>query len=1087
MRRFKAAFILLCLCAGALVVPFSSVAQDVPQLVLPIGHTASVTSVAFSPDGRYALSGSMDTTLKLWEVDTGREVRSYSGHIHGVYSVAFSPNGRYVLSGSGDGALKLWDVTTGRQVRSFIGHTGLVRSLAFSSDGFYALSGSDDKTLKLWIVSSGKEIRTLSGHTDRVNSVAFSPNGRYALSGSNDMTMRLWHIATGKEERSFFVMGHKSPIYSVAFTPDGRCAVASLDGKTLRSWNVSTGREARSFSGRINRVNSVAFSHNGCFIAAGCGDNTLRLWDASTGQKICSFGHKGAVLSVAFSPDDKYILSGSVDRTLKLWDVSIGRETRTFYGHTSGVTLVAFSPDGRYALRSSGDKTFSLWDIYAGREVHAFSGHKGSVKSVAFSPDGKYVVSGSEDMTLKLWNAATGSEVRSFSGHFSGHRGRVNSVAFSPGGHYVLSGSDDKTMKLWDVDTGRNIRTFPGHTKGVLSVAYSPDGRYIASGSSDGTIKLWDASTGRELRGFLGYKGAVLSLAFSSDGKYILSGSGTDSMAKLWDVSTGQELYSMPHNGGVPSVAISPDGHYALSGGLVGRTPTLWSISTGQVIRYFSGHVGYLNSLAFSPDGDYILSGSSDGTTRLWEVTTGKPLFTRFHLGQNDWVVVTPDGRFDGSPDGIQLLHYAKDNKSILLDALFERLYTPRLVAQVLSGGELAPDAPDIRKGIEMPPLVRIRSPKEGEVLRERTLEVVVEAIDQGGGVEDIRLYHNSKWIGGEERGMKLSAQPPEGVQRTFTVSLVNGMNTLRATAFSRDRTEAHPFEIIIEAEVVEATADLYIVAVGINTYKDSNYNLNYCVPDAQAVVACLNKLGSGIFRKIPDPQTIFNEKATRSGIEAALNWVEQDARPEDVFVFYYAGHGVMSEGSKQKPADFHLVPTDVTQLYGNDALLVEKAISATQLRETCQRIKAVKELVILDTCQSGAAVDTFAMRGAAEEKAIAQLARSAGVTVLAAALSEQFAAESKELGHGLFTYTLLQGIEGEADGTPRDGKVTVGELSTYIHDQIEELSKRYHGESQYPKVFMHGQDFPIAIPGKAALRKKNGTLIGRIRRILRF
>jgi len=1089
MKEFGGILIMLCLCTGLLVISFGSVAQDVPQLVLPTGHTGAVTSVAFSPDGRYALSGSMDTTMRLWEVDTGREVRSFSGHIHGIYSVAFSPDGRYVLSGSGDGALKLWDVNTGREVRSFIGHTGLVRSVAFSSDGFYVLSGSDDKTLKLWIVSTGKEIRTFSGHTGKVNSVAFSPNGRYALSGSDDMTMKLWHIATGKEERSFSVMGHKSPVYSAAFSPDGRYAVASLDGRKLKSWNVSTGREARSFSGRISQVNSVAFSHNGHFIAAGCGDNTLMLWDASTGQEICSFGHRGAVLSVAFSPDDKYTLSGSVDRTLKLWDVSTGRETCTFYGHTSGVTLVAFSPDGHYALHSSGDKTFSLWDIYTGRELHAFSGHKGSVKSVAFSPDGKYVVSGSDDMTLKLWNAATGSEVRSFSGHFSGHRGRVNSVAFSPGGHYVLSGSDDKTMKLWDVDTGRNIRTFSGHTKGVLSVAYSPDGRYVASGSLDATIKLWDVSTGRELRAFLGYKGAVLSLAFSFDGKYILSGSGTDSMAKLWDVSTGQELHSIPHNGGVPSVAISPNGHYALSGGLVGRTPTLWSISTGQVIRYFPGHVGYLNSLAFSPDGDYILSGSSDGTTRLWEVTTGKPLFIRFHLGQNDWVAVTSDGRFDGSPDGIQLLHYARDNKSIPLDALFDRFYTPKLVAQVLSGEELAPDAPDIRKGIEMPPLVCIRSPIEGDVLRERTLEVVVEAIDQGCGVEDIRLYHNEKRIGEEERGMKVSEQPSARVQRIFTVlleSTEDGMNTLRATAFSRDRTEANPFLVTIKVEIVEAMSDLYIVAVGINTYKNSRYSLKYCVSDAQAIVATLSKHGQAIFRKI-DPQTVFDEKATRSGIEAALKRVEQDARPEDVFILHYSGHGVMSEGSSQQPPDFYLIPTDVTQMYGNDSLLAEKAVSAMQLRGIFQRIKATKQLAILDACQSGAFLEAFGVRGAVEEKAIAQLARSAGVTVLASSLSEQLATEHKELGHGLYTYTLLQGMEGEADGAPKDGRVTVSELKGYVEGKIAELSKRYYGEEQYPTGYTHGQDFPITIAGEATSLKEDEGLIRRIRRMLRF
>ena len=310
---------------------------------------------------------------------------------------------------------------------------------------------------------------------------------------------------------------------------------------------------------------------------------------------------------------------------------------------------------------------------------------------------------------------------------------------------------------------------------------------------------------------------------------------------------------------------------------------------------------------------------------------------------------------------------------------------------------------------------------------------------------------------------MKVSTGMSEGIQHTFTVSLVNGINTLRATAFSRDRTEAHPFEVNIEVEIAEATADLHIVAVGINSYKNPQYKLNCSVPDAQAVIACLSERGDRIFRNI-QIQTVLDEAATRSGIEAALKQVQQEARPEDVFVFYYAGHGVMSEGIPGHPADFYLVSTDVTQLYGGDAILAEMAVSSLRLRYMCQWIRARKQLLILDACQSGAMVKKLAVRGMAEEKAIAQLARSAGVVVLASAESEQPASEAKELGHGLFTYTLLQGMEGKADGSPKDGKVTVNELSGYVQDQIPELTKRYRGEPQYPMVYVYGQDFPLVI-----------------------
>ena len=171
-----------------------------------------------------------------------------------------------------------------------------------------------------------------------------------------------------------------------------------------------------------------------------------------------------------------------------------------------------------------------------------------------------------------------------------------------------------------------------------------------------------------------------------------------------------------------------------------------------------------------------------------------------------------------------------------------------------------------------------------------------------------------------------------------------------------------------------------------------------------------------------------------------------------------------MSEGMGSKPSEFFFIPYDVTQLYGNDDLLEAKGISANELRKAFVAIRAQKQLIVVDACQSGGATEMLAMRGAAEEKALMQLARSAGIAVLSSTGTEQLASEVKQLGHGIFTFSLIEGLNGKADGGEKDGKITVKELAAFLEDNVPELTKKYRGTTQYPNTSIRGMDFPIVV-----------------------
>ena len=430
-------------------IPDQAGAQDRQkiEIVPQLPHSSPVQSVAFSADGARVLSGSFDTTAKLWDAATGVLLRTFEGHSSQVTSVAFSADGARVLSG-GDKTVKLWDAATGALLRTFEGHSSWVTSVAFSADGARVLSGSRDTTAKLWDAATGALLRTFEGHSDLVTSVAFSADGARVLSGSWDKTVKLWNAATGALLRTF-------------------------EGHSL--------------------VTSAAFSADGARVLSGSWDNTVKLWDAATGALLRTFqGHSRVVTSVAFSADGARVLSGSFDTTAKLWDAATGALLRTFEGHSHLVTSVAFSADGARVLSGSHDKTVKLWNAATGALLRTFEGHSDLVTSAAFSATGRRIISGSADTATRIWDAVTGAQLGTLIG---GRRGEWLAItpegffAASPNGHELLSVV--RGIEVFSIDQFYQVLYRPDLVREKL--AGDPDGKVKDAAAKLDLAKLIDS------------------------------------------------------------------------------------------------------------------------------------------------------------------------------------------------------------------------------------------------------------------------------------------------------------------------------------------------------------------------------------------------------------------------------------------------------------------------------------------------------------------------------------------------------------------------------------------------------------------
>ncbi|MBL8787886.1 MAG: caspase family protein [Deltaproteobacteria bacterium] len=940
-------------------------------------------------------------------------------------------------------------------------------------------------------------------HLGGISHAAFDPDGRRFATGGTDQVVKIWSIATRSVLANLEVSG--LPLF-LEWSPDGKSLFAGTDqgvsiwtasGRLL--WGERDAAWARDVrdqrGGLLDFWQAFTWSPDASMVAIPRWNGPVELRAAADGRVIATLAEPGRG-PLVWDPRGRFAVRAARDRGVwvypwvgePLGSARPGHFSKARRAHfDERVTMLMLSPDGRWLAAAlpggSGDfpprearllEMRPNLDLVERRLPEAAIVHL----TFAFSEDSRTLgLSGTRGATFVDLPAGQ-DEPRMRRWDRRDAAGLIKFPRGANAGRVAVYMADD--TRIFDFATAELVATLPGE---AIAVTSDLSGALAGSSSNWGTdLRFREAAHPGDGVPIKAAARPIESLALVA-GRRLVAHLRQVPAPIAWDLVTGQIDATPTSPSPTPGVTSAPSAPFdprvagwpgarvlGLDAGrvvLAGRDAErgrvmVWNVQKNLAELVLERHRGEVTALLLSPDGKTALTASEDTTLGVWDVATRRRLATVAVLGEAAgdagrwaWVVTTPDGLFDGSPEGQAKMQWRVGDALVRLEQFSADFFTPGLLARLWEGAR--PRAATAIEELKPPPRVIIASPSRGAEVPRGVAEVVVDVEDAGGGVTGPWLYLNGRRVPAPsgERGFKGFGAKRGGVR--FQVELVEGDNHLRATAFSADgAVESAGDEIVVRwSEPATERPVLHLLAVGVDAYQDPALQLGFAVADARAIASAFTP---GLFGEVR-PTLLTDTQATRANIEAALATLARTARPRDAVVVYLAGHGVLVGQA------FYYLPWDAK--VQSDADIASTGLSQTALGDALAKIPATKQVVILDACHSGAAAATLG-RMVAERDAVGlaraqrRLAKASGVFLLAAATAAQKAKEIAALGHGVLTYAILSGLgQGRAAGP--DGLITANGLLAFVDGEVPHLTERFTGQAQNTVQSSTGQDFPLA------------------------
>ncbi len=969
------------------------------------GHGSNVNALAVSPDGKLLASGSgdindkrdlgtftqggvvggtEDTSVRIWSVQTGQQLQVLRGHELPVGAVAFSDDGHSLTSVSGD-AVTVWDVSAGTELRSQktrYGKSGMEKLNSLSSFG--CVFGCGNKQRK-------QEEQRLKNFKMSASKIAVSSNGQVAAVGQPDKGVEIYNAQGRREMRELpFKASPEAENSSLAFSADARLVAFAKTAETVSVEEMATTRELYSLNTGFSKTpQRVQFSTDGRFLFTSTDNNAgtaMKLWDSATGQLIRDLRTSGTLMGarvISFNHDGSLIavVAGGA-RAIRIIESATGNETRTLQ---TGTTDEVTRAEQAAFIKSIDPKTLAMLqkrDITEPEQIIEAVEAMGTVSSeklqagsaVSFSPDGRFLVSNRvllKNLSTEVWDTAAGTLVRGNDDASLQDRGKP---FFSPDGRFRAAPFFG--MKEF-YTTANAVNIFSDVYKDVYKQR----------------IDLYDGQSDKRLRELDGGKapamGVVPATGFSFDGKLIAM-TGFEQKERsilIYETGSGRKVTSFKINddeqsGAVTTLSLSADGRLLAAG--YGTKIDIFEVASGRTVRTLP-YAGRIVSLSFNPDGHFLAALGENNDKYLWDASSGEKLATLVNLGGTlngsggDWLVVSPDGLFDGSPFAWkQILWQFGGNTFDVTPAetFFNEFYYPGLLAELMAGKK--PRAPkNISQLDRRQPELKLmtQSGQVGEAsTSERNLTVKIELTEKpsdkdhktGSGARDVRLFRNGSLVK-VWRGDVLKGQTSLALETS--IAILAGENQLVAYAFNRDNVKSKDATLTIAgATSLKRPGTAYVLTIGVNSYSNSQFNLKYAVADASACGEEVHRAQQQIAHyEHVEIASLLNEQATKANILRALRLLAgtpdaspgdtppelqklKATQPEDAVFIYFAGHGTAQQQR------FYLLPHDLGYAGDRTALdatglqlILEHGISDEELEQAVEGIDADKLLMVID------------------------------------------------------------------------------------------------------------------------------------------